>query len=180
MSDTPRTDAIAHRGFHADVLIAKAIDLCRELERENAALRAEVNVTRKNYEDYKTDNIALREQLINVTSELTVTKANASADKERLEGENAALRAEVDQWASRCAAAIWMLPETVTGGELRAAQDKFHRERENLRRENAALREDKERLDSRTILLTENGERVHHVEVNLRAAIDAARKEAKP
>ena len=39
MSDTPRTDAIAHRGFHADVLIAKAIDLCRDLERENAALR---------------------------------------------------------------------------------------------------------------------------------------------
>lgn len=55
--------------------------------------------------------------------------------------ENAALRAEVDQWASRCAAAIWMLPETVTGGELREAQYKFHRERENLRRENAALRE---------------------------------------
>jgi hypothetical protein len=145
MSDTPRTDAIAHRGYHLDALAARAIDLCRELERENgelraaaaieeerslywraaedklkrenAALRAEVNVTRKNYEDYKTDNIALREQLINVTSELTVTKVNALADKER--------------------------------------------------------------LDSRTILLTESGERVHYVEVNLRAAIDAAR-EAQP
>jgi FtsZ-binding cell division protein ZapB len=111
---------------------------------------------------------------------LIVTGTNLEVRVQQLERENAALRAEVDQWASRCAAAIWMLPETVTGGELRAAQDKFHRERENLRRENAALREDKERLDSRTILLTENGERVHHVEVNLRAAIDAARKEAKP
>jgi hypothetical protein len=40
MSDTPRTDAIAHRGFHLDVLVAKAIDLCRELERENATLRS--------------------------------------------------------------------------------------------------------------------------------------------
>jgi hypothetical protein len=39
VSDTPRTDAIAHRGFHLDVLVAKAIDLCRELERESAALR---------------------------------------------------------------------------------------------------------------------------------------------
>lgn len=51
-----------------------------------------------------------------------------------LEHENAALRerlhnadAEIDMWASRCAAAIWMLPEQVTGGQLREAQDKFHR-----------------------------------------------------
>ena len=39
------------------------------------------------------------------------------------------------------------------------------------------LRADKERLDSGTILLTVNGERVHHIRVDLRAAIDAARKE---
>ena len=51
-----------------------------------------------------------------------------------LERENAELRerlhiadAEIDMWASRCASAIWMLPETVTGGQLREAQDKFHR-----------------------------------------------------
>ena len=42
------------------------------------------------------------------------------------------------------------------------------------------LQKDKERLDSSTILLTVNGERVHHVGVNLRDAIDLARKEAKP
>lgn len=42
------------------------------------------------------------------------------------------------------------------------------------------LRADKERLDSDTILLTVDGERVHHVGVNLRAAIDAGRKEAQP
>jgi hypothetical protein len=117
MSDTPRTDELARRDFVPDGLwIKHARELERhnaalraaavieeerslywraaedKLKRENAALRAEVNVTRKNYEDYKTDNIALREQLINVTSELTVTKVNASADKERLEGENTALR----------------------------------------------------------------------------------------
>ena len=39
MSDTPRTDAIAHRGYHLDALAARSIDLCRELERENAVLR---------------------------------------------------------------------------------------------------------------------------------------------
>jgi hypothetical protein len=39
MSDTPRTDSIAHRAYHLDVLVGKAIDLCRELERENTALR---------------------------------------------------------------------------------------------------------------------------------------------
>lgn len=42
------------------------------------------------------------------------------------------------------------------------------------------LRADKERLDSVTILLTVNGERVHHIGVDLRAAIDAARKEIQP
>lgn len=74
---------------------------------------------------------------------------------------------------------------------------------ERLERENAALREltstlgapnhinipvekwrelleDKERLDSGTILLTVDGERVHHIGVDLRAAIDAARKEIQP
>lgn len=56
------------------------------------------------------------------------------AKLDKLEAENDALRerlhvadSEIDQWASRCAAAIWMLPETVTGGQLREAQDKFHR-----------------------------------------------------
>lgn len=39
------------------------------------------------------------------------------------------------------------------------------------------LQKDKERLDSSTILLTVNGERVHHVGVNLRDAIDLGRKE---
>jgi hypothetical protein len=73
-----------------------------------------------------------------------------------LERENATLRAEVDQWASRCAAAIWMLPETVTGGQLLKAQNKFHRERENLRRENAALRAE---LNEEAILNGKGSER---------------------
>lgn len=42
------------------------------------------------------------------------------------------------------------------------------------------LQKDKERLDSSTILLTVNGERVHHIGVNLRDAIDLARKDVEP
>ena len=56
--------------------------------------------------------------------------------------ENAALReqvairdAEIDMWASRCAAAIYMLPEAVTGGQLKEAQDKFYRMLEKARKE---------------------------------------------
>jgi hypothetical protein len=59
-----------------------------------------------------------------------------------LERENAALReqvvirdAEIDMWASRCAAAIYMLPEAVTGGQLKEAQDKFYRMLEKARKE---------------------------------------------
>lgn len=39
MSDTPRTDAIAHRGYQALDLAARLCDLSRELEREIARLR---------------------------------------------------------------------------------------------------------------------------------------------
>jgi hypothetical protein len=46
MSDTPRTDAIAHRGYHLDVLVARSIDLCRELERENATLREQLKLAK--------------------------------------------------------------------------------------------------------------------------------------
>jgi hypothetical protein len=65
MSDTPRTDDIwfdTSRKY-SGALASSLYDLSRELERENAALRAEVNVTRKNYADYQTDNIALRAAL---------------------------------------------------------------------------------------------------------------------
>ena len=62
----------------------------------------------------------------------------------------------------------------------KANPDAAARRIRELARENAALRADKERLDSGTILLIVRGERVHHVGVNLRAAIDAARKEAQP
>jgi hypothetical protein len=54
-----------------------------------------------------------------------------------------------------------------------------------LERENAALRKDKERLDSRRIRLMvhirDNVWKTHEfVDVDLRAAIDAATKEAQP
>jgi hypothetical protein len=96
-----------------------------------------------------------------------------------LERENATLRAEVDQWASRCAAAIWMLPETVTGGQLVEAQDKFHRERENLRRENAALLKALKEIEAYG---PHDGCCRYGCDTPgiAMAAIDAARKEAKP
>lgn len=73
-----------------------------------------------------------------------------------LDNRNRVLAAEVDQWAARCAAAIWMLPETVTSGQLRAAQDKFHRELENLRREHAELK--KQANDEFDTVITRNME----------------------
>jgi FtsZ-binding cell division protein ZapB len=171
VSDTPRTDAAIQRSCIDDLQCEWVeVDFARKLERDLKIANNWVEHHQNHVDDLIKENARLQMEL----------DASCNAEEMRqVRAENAALRAEVDQWASRCAAAIWMLPETVTGGELRTAQDKFHRERENLRRENAAPRADKERLDSRTILLTENGDWVHHVEVYLRAAIDAAR-EAQP
>ena len=67
-----------------------------------------------------------------------------------------------DQEASRC--------------EMQVAREQIR----CLEADNERLRDDKARLDSGTILLTLGGERVHHIGVNLRAAIDAGRKEAQP
>ncbi len=122
---------------------------------------------------------------------------------EWLDDRNRVLAAEVDQWAARCAAAIWMLPETVTGGQLREAQDKFHRERENLRRENAALKlqisalaaandklfmenlylgKDKQRLDwlAVTDVWFDEPATESYTPETFRAEIDRKRKEAQP
>lgn len=60
MSDTPRTDNAVRFAISRGMTLAPLADFARELERENAALRTEVNVTRKNYEEYKAENIALR------------------------------------------------------------------------------------------------------------------------
>jgi len=75
-----------------------------------------------------------------------------------------------DAAAIRCACSTYVVPS------------EFARE---LERENAALRADKERLDSRRIRLMvhirDNVWKTHEfVDVDLRAAIDAARKEAQP
>jgi Asp-tRNA(Asn)/Glu-tRNA(Gln) amidotransferase B subunit len=58
----------------------------RELERENAKLRADINVTRKNYEVYKTDNVRLQMEL----------DSSCNAEELRqVRAENAALRCEL-------------------------------------------------------------------------------------
>lgn len=93
------------------------------------SLRSEITALRQEWTEERINTAALRAhaERVGQANDLLVL-------------ENAAMRSEVDEWASRCAAAIWMLPETVTGGQLGEAQEKFHRERENLRRDNAALR----------------------------------------
>lgn len=40
MNNTPRTDAIAHRGYNESAYIAEMTDLARQLERENQTFRA--------------------------------------------------------------------------------------------------------------------------------------------
>lgn len=60
--------------------------------------------------------------------------------------------------------------------ELRAEYERLREERDEALSELAAARA---RLDSGQILLTVAGERVWHSGVDLRAAIDAAREEAK-
>ena len=49
-----------------------------------------------------------------------------------------------------------------------------------LKRENAALRADRDRLDSGTIVLPVRGEPVCFVGTDLRAAIDAGMRKAQP
>ena len=87
-----------------------------------------------------------------------------------LEAENAELREKFATIPDE----VWSKADLVK--QIHQAID----ERNQADQQNAALREDKKRLDSGTILLTLQGERVHHVRVNLRAAIDCARKEAQP
>ena len=109
------------------------------------------------------------------------------AEISRLKEENEVLKAEVDQWAARCAAAIWMLPESVTGKELIDAQNKWHNKVSNLERENANLQKDRERLD--WIQGESTGERWERMlfqydcrtlaNGNIRAAIDAAKSLSK-
>ena len=73
-----------------------------ELQEEVAVANNWVTHHQNHVDDLIKENVALRERLHNADC-------------------------EIDMWASRCAAAIWMLPEQVTGGQLREAQDKFHR-----------------------------------------------------
>jgi len=56
MSDTPRTDALCRGTYKADTtqgLLNLAIELARDLERENAALRADVEKLRVDAENYR-------------------------------------------------------------------------------------------------------------------------------
>ena len=105
MSDTPRTDAAValtsqHRyddGFGDVEFGWVQASFARDLEKENAALRAEVKVTRQNYEEYKSENTTLRE------------------DKERLDWMESA-----DYWAD---IAVYRTPKG-----LRAAIDAARKE----------------------------------------------------
>lgn len=88
MSDTPKENP--HRGYHAELLDACAEYRAKvnDLEHENAALRAEVKITRQNYEEYKRENIALREKFMLAESEIMLLREEREElrkDKERLD-----------------------------------------------------------------------------------------------
>jgi Mg2+ and Co2+ transporter CorA len=152
--------------------LALALQTIDELERENATLREKDEDWENavlHARDHRCDeahctcvvpllgkinqlereNSALREQLINVTSELTVTKANALAHKERLERENAALKQRIldDNKAYGCelrdpSGTIWDHAKQLQAenAALRAALD----QQANYQRD---LRADRDRLD---------------------------------
>ncbi len=48
------------------------------------------------------------------------------------------LRDEVDTWASRCAAAIWLLPDNITAGRIKEAQDAFSAKLDEVQKRAAA------------------------------------------
>jgi len=66
MNDTPRTNAIAHRGYNESDYIAKMTDLARQLERELADAISERDALRKTadkLDDDKESNARLSETL---------------------------------------------------------------------------------------------------------------------
>lgn len=87
MRDTPRTDAIAHRGYGPDVYIAKTTGLCRELERELTEVTAaihKVHPTRRgSLVDMVEDLDSYRETAMNAfrISEKELTAERALADR---------------------------------------------------------------------------------------------------
>jgi hypothetical protein len=91
MSNTPRTDAIAHRGYHLDALAARSIDLCRELERENGALR-------EKDEDWENAVLHARDHRCDEAHCTCVVPLLGKINQ--LERENAALRSALDYQAS--------------------------------------------------------------------------------
>lgn len=89
----------------------------KQLERENTALKQRI------LDDNKAYGCEIRDPSGTIWDHAQKLQKENAALRERLHNADA----EIDMWASRCAAAIWMLPEQVTGGQLREAQDKFHR-----------------------------------------------------
>ena len=98
MSDTPKADAncgwpVGHHGRIECSDLKWSPDgpfvhssVARELERENAALKAKVEVIVQNYEDYKAENAALNE----------TARKHVAAYYELLD-ENTALRKELKE-----------------------------------------------------------------------------------
>jgi len=94
-----------------------------------------------------------------------------------LERENAALREQIDDWENAVLHALDHRPDEQHCTCVAPLVGKV----KQLERENAALREDKERLDSGRIMLvihdSDGWKDCEFKARNLRAAIDAARKE---
>ena len=181
MSDTPITDAEAYdyetgRRWLDGVVSAHIV---RKLERENAALKEQLNhtVSTKYHDEIVQEAVSLRvKETDNLRSELRIAESFhriAVSERDALVVENAALRAYLKtgdmpdpQWSKDDILHMYDLAidERDAANESLAV----------LHRENAALRADKERLD-----WLQNSPYWPHPPLgeDIRAAIDAARKE---
>ena len=154
-------------------------DECATLERELTALIAERDQLRSDCENetkwaahYLADaqNANARAKLAEAAE--TVALANWNGALER------AMKAEADLAAleqchdANCRGVVKI------AAELDTEREKAERYRLVTLKQDAELATERARLDSGTILLTVAGERVWHCGVDLRAAIDAAMKEA--
>jgi uncharacterized small protein (DUF1192 family) len=87
MNDTPRTDAIAHRGYNESAYISEMTGLSRQLERENQTFRA----AQKACEDCDAPRV---DRIAELERELAVWKHEAK----RLEAELAKFDETAIEW----------------------------------------------------------------------------------
>jgi hypothetical protein len=81
MNDTPRTDAIAHRGYNESAYISEMTGLSRQLERENQTFRA----AQKACEDCDAPRV---DRIAELERELVVWKHEVETLRDQLKAEH--------------------------------------------------------------------------------------------